>query len=146
MAKNTGKSSESFFEGIWRALGKRAFCYRIADAAEVRGRTGNIGTTRATPSDYIVTSEGQTFYAEVKSTQNPTSFPFSLLKKGQQAAGPQVIAAGGSYFVFVHNLTTDTWYRVPYAVIMAVKDIGRASIPWSELETLKWIPPRISLT
>lgn len=141
MAKNTGKPSETFFENVWLRLGKRAFSYRIADAAEIRGRTGNIGTTRATPSDYIVTFDGSTFYAEVKSTQEKTSFPFSLLKKGQKAAAPQVVTAGGGYFVFVHNLSTNTWYRVPYAVIQAVKDIGRSSIPWSEMETLKWNPP-----
>lgn len=139
MAKNTGKPSETFFESVWQRLGKRAYCYRIADAAEVRGRTGKIGLTRATPSDYIVTYNG-TFYAEVKSTQNPTSFPFSLLKKGQSAAAPQVVTAGGGYFVFAHNLTTNTWYRIPYEVIRAVKDVGKASIPWSEMETLKWHP------
>lgn len=141
MAKNTGKPSETFFENVWQRLGKRAYCYRIADAAEVRGRTGKIGMTRATPSDYIVTFAGETFYAEVKSTQEKTSFPFALLKKGQQAAGPQVIAAGGGYFVFAHNLNTDSWYRIPFAVITAVKDAGRSSIPWSEMETLKWTPP-----
>jgi penicillin-binding protein-related factor A (putative recombinase) len=141
MAKNTGKPSETFFENVWLRLGKRAFCYRIADAAEVRGRTGKIGMTRATPSDYIVTHAGVTFYAEVKSTQEKTSFPFSLLKKGQNAAAPQVVTAGGGYFVFAHNLTTDTWYRIPFEVITAVKAIGRSSIPWSEMETLKWTPP-----
>jgi penicillin-binding protein-related factor A (putative recombinase) len=146
MAKNTGKPSETFFENVWIRLGKRAFSYRIADAAEVRGRTGNIGTTRATPSDYVVTFDGVTFYAEVKSTQEKISFPFSLLKKGQKAAAPQVVAAGGGYFVFVHSLTTDTWYRVPFEVIAAVKAIGRSSIPWSEMETLKWKIPLPSST
>lgn len=141
MAKNTGKPSETFFENVWQRLGKRAFCYRIADAAENYGRTKTIGMIRATPSDYIVTYAGETFYAEVKSTQEKTSFPFALLKKGQSAAGPQVLAAGGGYFVFAHNLTTNTWYRVPYAVILAVKEIGRSSIPWSEMETLIWNPP-----
>jgi penicillin-binding protein-related factor A (putative recombinase) len=146
MAKNTGKPSETFFENVWQVLGKRAFCYRIADAAETYGRVGKIGMTRATPSDYIVTFGGETFYAEVKSTQEKTSFPFALLKKGQQAAAPQVLAAGGGYLVFVHSLTNNTWYRIPYAVIQAVKDAGRSSITWSELETLKWKPPHISLT
>jgi penicillin-binding protein-related factor A (putative recombinase) len=136
--KNTGKPSEGLFEGHWQRLGKRAYCYRVADAAEVRGRTGRIGLTRATPSDYIVSTDGETFYAEVKSTQEKTSFPFSLLKKGQKSAAPQIVSAGGGYFVFVHNLTTGTWYRIPWQVIQAVKDLGRSSIPWTELENLKW--------
>ncbi|MGO7308796.1 hypothetical protein ACCS91_33615 [Rhizobium ruizarguesonis] len=138
MAKNTGKPTESLFEGVWQSLGKRAYCYRIADAAEVRGRTGRIGLTRATPSDYIVSHDGVTFYAEVKSTQEKTSFPFALLKKGQAAAAPQVVSAGGGYFIFARNLNTGTWYRIPWQIVQAVKDLGRSSIPWTELETLKW--------
>jgi penicillin-binding protein-related factor A (putative recombinase) len=138
MKKNSGKPSESLFEGVWLRLGKRAYCYRIADAAEVRGRTGKIGVTRATPSDYIVSFDGETIYAEVKSTQEKTSFPFSLLKKGQNAAAPQVVSAGGSYIVFVHHLITGTWYALPWQVIQAVKDLGRASIPWTELDNFKW--------
>jgi len=144
MAKNTGKPSETFFETVWQSLGKRAFCYRIADAAENYGRTKTIGMIRATPSDYIVTFDGETFYAEVKSTQEKTSFPFALLKKGQRAAGPQVVTAGGGYFVFAHNLSTGRWYRIPYQVITAVKELGRSSIPWTELESLSWTPPRNS--
>lgn len=144
MAKNTGKLSEKIFELYHDRLGKRAYYYRIADAAEHYGRTGKISHVRPTPSDYILTVDGSTFYAEVKSTQNPTSFPFALLKKGQSAAGLQVVGAGGDYVIFVHNLTTDTWYRIPYQVLRAVKDIGKSSIPWSELENLKW-NPRISM-
>ncbi len=139
MAKNNGKPSEDIFEQHWNRLGKLAYCYRVADAAEVRGRTGRIGLTRATPSDYIVT-HGTTFYAEVKSTLNKTSFPFSLLKKGQSAAAPQVNSAGGEYYVFVHNLTTNQWFRIPYQVIRAVKELGKESIPWSELEAFQWNP------
>jgi hypothetical protein len=74
MAKNSGKPSESDFEDILSRLGKRAYCYRIVDAAEVRGRTGRIGFIRPAPSDYIVTIDGQTSYSEVKSTTD-TSLP-----------------------------------------------------------------------
>lgn len=140
MAKNTGKTSEKIWELAWTRKGKRAFFYRIADAAEQYGRTKTIGMTRATPSDYILTFDGITSYCEVKSTQNPTSFPFGLLKKGQTIAAPQVVSAGGEYVVFVHHLPTDTWYRIPYRIIQAVKDIGKASIPWNQLENFKWKP------
>lgn len=145
MAKNTGKPSESFFEGVWDAIGKRAYYYRIPDAAELYGRNKKqILNVRPTPSDYVVTYGGSTFYAEVKSTQNKTSFPFSLLKVGQKAAGRQVIAAGGDYFVFAHNLTTDTWYEIPYRVVRAVEEVGSSSIPWTELEPFKWKPPHLT--
>lgn len=120
-------------------MGKRAHYYRIPDAAEHFGRNGGtISRVRPSPSDYIVTTDGSSFYAEVKSTQNKTAFPFSIFKKGQTSAAPQVICAGGAYIVFAHNLNTGTWYRIPWQVIQAVKDLGRSSIPWTELETLKW--------
>ena len=138
MAKNTGKTSESIWELAWTRKGKRAYFYRIPDAAEHFGRNkGKILNVRPTPSDYILTCDGDTCYCEVKSTQNPTSFPFSLLKKGQTAAAAQVLSAGGGYFVFVHNLLTDTWYCIPYQVI---QDAKKSSMPWKELEQFTWKP------
>jgi penicillin-binding protein-related factor A (putative recombinase) len=137
--KNTGKPTEKLFESVWDRMGKKAYYYRIPDAAELFGRNrGTILNVRPTPSDYVVTTDGSSFYAEVKSSQNKTAFPFNLFKKGQSAAAPQVLSAGGAYFVFAHNLTTGTWYRIPWQVIQAVKDLGRSSIPWTELENLKW--------
>ncbi|WP_454287288.1 hypothetical protein [Rhizobium arsenicireducens] len=138
MAKNTGKPSEEAFEAAWNRIGKRAYFYRIPDAAEHYGRAGKIIHARPTPSDYILTVDGLTAYAEVKSTQNRTSLPFSLLKKGQTVAGRQVLAAGGVYLIFAHNLLTDTWYRIPFEVVRAVEALGKASLPWTELENFKW--------
>lgn len=141
MAKNTGKQTESAFEYHWMRHGKRAYYFRIADAAEHFGRNGGkILNVRPSPSDYVVSFDGVTFYAEVKSTQNKTSFPFALLKKGQTAAAPQVVSAGGEYLIFVENLNTGAWYRIPYQLIQAVKDLGRSSIPWPELENFRWKP------
>lgn len=141
MAKNTGKTSEQIWELAWTRLGKRAYFYRIPDAAEHFGRNnGKVFNLRPTPADYLLTTNGETIYSEVKSTHNPTSFPFSLLKKGQRAAGPQVVDAGGHYHVFVHNLSSDRWYRIPFEVIGTVKDLGKSSIPWNELEQFVWNP------
>lgn len=138
MTRNTGKSSEQIFEETLGRLGKRCYYYRIVDAAEVRGRTGKIGFTRPAPSDYIVTLDGFTFYAEVKSTQDQSAFRFSLLRTKQSAAARQILAAGGSYFVMIHRLTTGTWYRVSYDLIDQVKAEGKASIPWANLEAFAW--------
>jgi len=141
MAKNTGKPSEKFFEGVLDSLGKRASYFRLVDASEITGRTGKIAeSARAQPSDYIVTLDGTTFYAEVKSTQNKTSFPFSLLKPAQWAAGVVVTGARGIYKVYVHNLNTDRWYVVPFTLIKQVKDAGKASIPWEQLKDYQWTP------
>jgi penicillin-binding protein-related factor A (putative recombinase) len=134
MAKNTGKSSEQKWEDHFTALGKTAFFYRVVDAAEVRGRTGKIGFVRPAPSDYILVHQGRTSFAEVKSTQNATSFPFSLLRRTQSAIAVQVVSAGGNYDIYAHNLVTDVWYKFPYQLVTETKRAGKASIPWSQLQ------------
>ncbi len=128
MAKNTGKPSEQKWEDHFTGLGKVAYYYRVVDAAEVRGRTGKIGFIRPAPSDYVLVHQGRMSFAEVKSTQEKTSFPFSLLRTVQS----------GIYEVYVHNLITDTWYKIPYEVIQSTKDSGKASIPWSNLQDFKY--------
>ena len=138
MARNTGKPSEAFFEEVLTRLGKRAYFHRIADAAEVRGRTGRIGFTRPAPSDYIVTIDGKTSYSEVKSSTDLKAFRFSLLRSTQSAAAVQVIGAGGEYYVYIHSLSYDRWYRIPYQVIQAVKADGKGSISWLQLEPFEW--------
>lgn len=139
MGKNTGKKSENSFEAQLTKLGKRAYFHRLTDAADVKGRTGVVGYQPKQPSDYMIVLDGQTSFAEVKSTQNQTSFPFSLLKPGQTAHAKRILAAGGNYLVFVHNLTTDVWYRIPMSVIEAVKARGNQSIPWSDLSEFVWV-------
>ena len=134
MAKNTGKPSEQDFENFWLKLGKRAWVWRVPDAAEVKGRTGNIGTTRPAPSDYVVV-HNTTQFAEVKSTQDNTAFRFSLLRAKPSAMAVMILAAGGDYFVYIHRIPTDEWFRVPYQVI---RDHPRRSLTWTELESYRW--------
>ena len=138
MAKNTGKPSEQKWEDHFTGLGKVAYFYRVVDAAEVRGRTGKIGFIRPAPSDYVLVHSGRMSFAEVKSTQAKTSFPFSVLRTTQSAVATMVIAAGGTYDVFIHNINDDCWYRVPYQLIQSVKDSGRSSIPWEQLQDFKY--------
>lgn len=144
MAKNSGKGSEHLFEGALNSLGKRAYYCRLVDAAEVYGRVGKKGNIRPQPSDYIVTIDGHTTYAEVKSTHDVSAFRFSLLRTKQSAAAKQIVGAGGDYFVYVHRIPTDQWFRIPYQRIIQVQDAGKASIPWSELQEHSWKLANIS--
>lgn len=137
MAKNTGKPSEQEFERIWNTLGKRAWVHRLVDAAEVRGRTGKAGFTRSAPSDYIVAHKGVHF-AEVKSTQDPTAFRFSLLRTIPSAMAVMILAAGGDYLVYIHRLPTNEWFCIPYQMI---RDCPTRSLTWKELENYRWIIP-----
>ena len=134
MAKNTGKRSQDRFEEIFGKLGKRAYLFRLPDTAEVRGRAGK-GWVRDQPSDYIVTEDGDMYYAEVKSTQNRTSFSVTALEKGQRSAAKRQTIAGGKYFVFIHRLLTDDWYKVPAEILF---NANKSSMKWRELEPYKW--------
>lgn len=133
--RNTGKPTEALFESSIAALGKQGYFYRIKDAAAVRGLTGRVGVGMdATPADYICAVKGQTFFCEVKSTQHPTLFEFKLLKKGQNAHGTRILAAGGGYLVLIHRLETDDWYLMTMSRIHAhTADTGRKSLTWDEM-------------
>ncbi|PZP71753.1 Holliday junction resolvase RecU [Methylorubrum populi] len=133
--KNNGKPTEARFEASINALGKQGYLYRIKDAAAIHGLTGRVGAgVDATPSDYICAVRGKTFFAEVKSTQHETLFEFKLLKKGQNAHGARIVAAGGSYLIFVHRLLTDDWYCVPMALIRQHEALtNRKSMAWTEM-------------
>lgn len=142
MPRNDGKSSEELFEDHLTAGGKTTYWFRPTDTRDLigqaRGRGMRVAATTAkkNPSDYVVTENGEMFYAEAKSCNNATSFPFSNFEANQLGGMRQQIAAGGNYFVFIHNLLTDTWYKVPAAVIMATRET-KQSIKWTELETFK---------
>lgn len=134
--RNTGKASEELFEDYFKAQGKIAFCYRIEDASDLHGRNKKLVMTTKKPSDWVVTENGSMYYAEVKSTTNKTSFPFTMISKNQWATARRQIAAGGSYFFFIHDLTKDNWYKVPAEILLNVTD--RKSITWADLAPFLW--------
>jgi len=138
MPRNTGKSTEAEFEAIWAKLGKHAWCFRLADKAEIFGRNGRHGNVRPQPSDYIVVHDGQTEFAEVKSTHDPRAFRFSLLSPKQAAMAARVYLAGGLYSVYIQVLPAGIWYRLSYRVIEQYRMARKASIPWADMEVFKW--------
>ena len=134
MSKNTGKSTESDFEDILRSMGKKAYFHRLVDASTIHGLTGKSGQAPPQPSDYVAVIDGITQFAEVKSTQNISSFPFSLLRTKQSAAAKQVLAAGGDYFVYVKSIMRGKWYRLDYKRIELYKNtLDEQSIKWDEM-------------
>jgi hypothetical protein len=132
--KNTGKPSEQEFEErLLLRYGKRCFIYRITDQAHSVGKAGKVSGIKedARPSDFIVTIEGTTFYAEVKSTHEPR-FAKDMLTIVQKATLKQQIVAGGRYDVYVHDMVGDKWYIVSGAEFLAEPD--RKSWKWSEMQ------------
>ncbi|BCJ91739.1 hypothetical protein IZ6_24740 [Terrihabitans soli] len=141
MARNRGSEAEDDFSDLWAKVGKRAYLCWLVDAAEIKGRTGRIGLARAQPSDALLVFDGRTEFAEVKSTEDHSAFHFKLLRKSQSAAATMILAAGGTYIVYLRSWVQGCWYRVPYTQITATKATGKASIPWHELEPFKWNLP-----
>lgn len=132
MTKNSGKATEKLFQQALKPHGKNVFLFRFDDAADIRGRTGVAGYTKSQPADYLLTWYGETFYAEVKSCNNPRRFPFSQIRTSQRAAAKMQGAAGGAYWIYVYSLVNERWYRMPWQVVAALEDRGTKSREWDQ--------------
>jgi len=136
MSKNTGTPSERIFvatlEKYWR---KKVFIFRLADAAAAFGRTGRLGLKDKQPSDYIITENGEMYYAEMKSSTDKSRFALKNISSGQIGAAKRQIAAGGKYYFYLHQLSDDRWFKVPAQVLL---DTNKSSIRWDELGSYAW--------
>ena len=135
MASNNGKSSEQHFVKVMESKPK-TIVFRMRDAADLFGLNKRKVAIFGLPSDFIVVTQGDMFFAEVKSTQNKTSFSLDCLTPSQRAACLQVISCGGQYHIFVHRLDGDRWYRIPGSDYVAFKKASIKSIKWADLEEL----------
>lgn len=139
--KNTGGPSEEFFDKAHLLYGKRAHVFTFTDAARATGMNGKRVYIECQPSDRLVTIDGIIHYAEVKSTVTEVErFEFKLLKKTQRAFATQILTAGGPYFVYMHFVLSNEWFKIPYKMIEYYKDLGKSSIPKSVLieKGLQW--------
>lgn len=134
--KNDGKKSESIFQDRIATLGKKAFLHRITDTREV-SRGKQMIQVKATPADWLLVWPQGMGFAEVKSTQQPTTFSFSCLTTGQNVAMHRTVAAKGNYWVFVHHLLTNTWYQLPGDFIVYLLSIGKKSMLFNDMEQFK---------
>jgi penicillin-binding protein-related factor A (putative recombinase) len=141
MSVRTWKSAEEEFASWWWK--KSSYCFQFHDTRAAMGATGSRRVfTTAHPSDFLVTDEGVMFYAEVKSSENPVSFPFTNVKPSQWNAARQQVAAGGNYFFFLFSLSNKVWYRIPGSYLVPLKEQGIKSVKWAELLDFLWTPPQ----
>lgn len=148
-SKNTGKPSERIFDQHFARWGKRAYVHAFTDASEAtgmnKGRVGKGGfvNIKAQPADRLVVLDGVMFLAEVKSsTATHDRFDFKLLKPGQKSAANQTVAAGGGYWVYYHHMSTDEWFRFPYALVQQAQADGASSLALDFLRraNAQWVP------
>lgn len=124
---------ESFFPG------KRSFVYAFEDTREAQKTGGSRRIfTKARPSDYLVTHEGVTFFAEVKLTEDPVRFSFgSAIRKEQWASAVRATMAGGDYFFFVKSHAHQKWYRIPATFLIHLFDTQK-SLKWEEISCYEY--------
>jgi penicillin-binding protein-related factor A (putative recombinase) len=118
---------------------KKSFCFKFHDARMAKGTGGsNRIFTASHPADYVVVDKGVMFYAEVKSSQDPISFPFASIQKSQWSAAMRTHSAGGSYFFFIKSEHRHCWYRVPAEVMLPLREGVSKSVKWEHLAPLIW--------
>jgi len=128
------KKAEKDFEKSFEPLGKKAAVFRLTDTAAAKAVAGKRAFVAAQPSDYMIVMDGQTFFAEVKSTSDETSFHFSNIQKRQIAASRRIVAAGGGYFFFIKSLARDQWFCVPAVVIHRTLKAGIKHLKWDQIQ------------
>jgi penicillin-binding protein-related factor A (putative recombinase) len=132
MAQVKWLDAEAEFESWF--MTKKSFCFKFHDARMAKGTGGsNRIFTASHPADYVVVDRGNMFYAEVKSCQNETSFPFASVMKSQWAGAKRTIHAGGDYYFFLKSEHLGKWFKVPAMVMVENFDQGVKSSKWSHL-------------
>lgn len=108
------KCEDIVFNYYNEELGKDSLCTRFIDSADINRLSYKVGkkftaVNVSQPSDLLITVKGWTFYAEVKSTEDPVSVKSSLVKQ-QSGSRRRVLAAGGDYRYFIYSIHHKQWY------------------------------------
>lgn len=133
MITNDGKAAERSFLAYWEALGH---VERIRDAKDLRGLNGGKRLIDfKKPSDFLVSAPGVPLhYAEVKSCNGTTSFPFGQIEEGQHKAALLEAARGSKAYIFyIFSYATGRWYCMPCTQYAAILKAGRRSVKFEEL-------------
>ncbi len=137
MAAKKWMDAEADFESVWAGK-KTSWCYAFEDTREAMGLSKSRRVfTKGRPSDYLVTAQGFTFFAEVKSSQNEVSFNLNNVEESQWQAAIRSVAAGGQYFFFVRCEMDGKWFQVPASVFVEQRKTKK-SIKWDDLQQYFW--------
>lgn len=127
---NDGTAAEEAFERLIRA----DVLYRFPDKKALVGLNGGrkVGDFPK-PSDYLITKAGDTWYAEVKSCQSATSFPFADIRPSQKSMALRQAAVGGRYDFYIFSYGLGNWFLMSEEAFAAAVAAGAKSIKFEEL-------------
>ena len=113
---------------------KESVCVRFQDTLDASKKSGLFSKNsprlipmERNPSDFMITDNGDTYYAEVKHTENTTYITSSLLSE-QKMFRDRILKAGGKYIYYIYADNIHQWYAIPGQVF---KD--RSNVKWKEL-------------
>lgn len=132
--KNDGKDAQhAFFEAMRKRPG--VVVERFWDQSDLRGRNGGRAVADfPKPADFLVTQNAQIEYAEVKSVQSATSFPFSNIERSQRSAALRQAMVGGAYNFYIFSYGLGRWFRMSAKQFADIIAAGKASAKFTELE------------
>jgi hypothetical protein len=134
---NDGKDAERAFLRHWEAIGH---VQRLRDKRDLMGLNGgkNIADF-SKPSDFLVSSPVHPLhYAEVKSTTNPTRFPFGDIRPAQNSAALMEERKGNnSYIFYIFSYATGEWFYMSCGQYAALLANGKRSVKFEELA--RWV-------
>src|SRR3546814_17096563 len=90
------------------------------------------------PADFLVTQNAQIEYAEVKSVQSATSFPFSNIERGQRSAALRQAMVGGAYNFYIFSYGLGRWFRMSAQFFSEAVAAGKASAKFKDRKSVVW--------
>lgn len=130
--KNDGKSAQDKFIEAMESTGRWVHRFRDKKDMMALNRGKRVGTF-ANPADYLVGETGRYFLAEVKSTNNKTSFPYANIEPAQKAAAAHAVRVSSPFFFFIMDMNTEQWYILSAAEYISDVKAGKKSRPFKEL-------------
>lgn len=135
MTKLVWKDAEEDFADYFVQFGKLATVYKFQDTREAMGTTGSRRVfTQSRPSDFLITHDGLTYFAEVKSSSHATSFPFSGIRPDQWKYAILTTAAKGFYFFYIRSEYLGQWFKIPASFLISLRKQDFKSIKWTDLQ------------
>ena len=112
-----------FEECLAKNYGINGHLHRLFDTSDIRAASRyeaqkSFAHLPKNPADFVVTLNGRMFYAEVKGTDTE-SFRLNRIEHSQLAGMIKQHAAEGEYWLFIHQVTNNEWFRMPGSFFVA---------------------------